>query len=82
MTVLTVSEAQQRLPDLLCAVEAGETVAIRSDQGRLFQLTAQTSTPPVALAWLGYPHPGSAKGLIEVPDDFDEPLEELKEYAE
>jgi antitoxin (DNA-binding transcriptional repressor) of toxin-antitoxin stability system len=82
MTVLTVSEAQQRLPDLLRAVEAGETVAIRSDQGRLFQLTAQTSTPLVAPAWPGYPHPGSAKGLIEIPDDFDEPLEELKEYRE
>jgi antitoxin (DNA-binding transcriptional repressor) of toxin-antitoxin stability system len=25
---------------------------------------------------------GSAKGMIKISDDFDEPLEELKEYME
>ncbi len=49
MTQVTVPEAQQRLPELLAAVEAGEQVTIRSAQG------------------------------VEVPDDFEEPLEELKE---
>jgi hypothetical protein len=28
--------------------------------------------------WPGYPHAGSAKGLITIADDFDEPLGELK----
>ena len=32
--------------------------------------------------WPGYPHPGSAKGLIDMADDFDAPLEELREYME
>ena len=82
MTQVTIAEAQQRLPDLLLAVEAGETVTIRSNEGRLFQLTAQTPVPIVNPDWPGYPHAGSAKGLIEVRDDFDEPLEELKEYME
>jgi antitoxin (DNA-binding transcriptional repressor) of toxin-antitoxin stability system len=82
MTQVTIVEAQQRLPDLLRAVEAGESVTIRGNEGRVFQLTAQTVVPNVSPDWPGYPHPGSAKGLIEVPDNFDEPLEELKEYME
>jgi hypothetical protein len=30
------------------------------------------------------PHPvfGSGKGMFTIPDDFDEPLEDLKEYME
>ena len=82
MTQVTIVEAQQRLPDLLAAVEAGETVTIRNDQGRIFQLTVQIPAAPLNPAWPGYPHAGSAKGLIQVADDFDEPLEELKEYME
>ncbi len=82
MTHVTVAEAQQRLPDFLCAVEAGEMVTIRSDDGRPFTLAVQ---PPVLVInpdWPGYPHPGSAKGLIEVADAFDEPLDESRESME
>ena len=25
-------------------------------------------------------NPGSLKGLVDIPDDFDEPLEDLKDY--
>lgn len=82
MTQVTVQEAQQRLPELLAAVEAGETVSIRADNGRAFQLAMPTAAPVISPDWPGYPHAGSAKGLIEVPDDFDEPLDELKEYME
>jgi antitoxin (DNA-binding transcriptional repressor) of toxin-antitoxin stability system len=82
MTQVTIAEAQQRLPELLSAAEAGETVTIRSDNGRTFALVVQ---PPATLLnpdWPGYPYAGSAKGLIEIADDFDEPLEELREYME
>lgn len=82
MTQVTILEAQQQLPELLSAVEAGETVTIRTDEGRIFQLTAQAPVPRINPAWPGYPHAGSAKGLIQIADDFDEPLEELKEYME
>ena len=34
MTEVTITEAQQRLPELLSAAEAGELVRIRSDTGR------------------------------------------------
>jgi antitoxin (DNA-binding transcriptional repressor) of toxin-antitoxin stability system len=82
MTQVTIPEAQQRLPELLAAVEAGETVTIRSDSGRTFGLTVLGPARVVNPDWSGYPHAGSAKGLIQVRDDFDEPVEELKEYME
>jgi antitoxin (DNA-binding transcriptional repressor) of toxin-antitoxin stability system len=79
---VTVAEAQDRLPALLSAAEAGETVTIRSESGKSFTLCLQAPSTVVNPAWPGYPHPGSAKGLIRMSDDFDEPLEELKEYME
>ena len=82
MTEVTTKEAQQRLPQLLSAVEAGESVAIRSDTGRIFTLGVQPAPPVLNPDWPGYPHPGSAKGLIEVTAAFNEPLEGLEEYAE
>lgn len=82
MTQVTIAEAQQRLPDLLAVAQAGETVTIRTNDGRIFQLTAQSPQPGVDPTWPGYPQPGSAKGLIQIADDFDEPLEELQEYLQ
>jgi antitoxin (DNA-binding transcriptional repressor) of toxin-antitoxin stability system len=82
MTQVTIAEAQQRLPELLSAAEAGETVMIRSDTGRTFTLAAQLPAAILNPDWPGYPYAGSAKGLIEIGDDFDQPLEELKEYME
>jgi antitoxin (DNA-binding transcriptional repressor) of toxin-antitoxin stability system len=82
MRLVTVQEAQQQLPELLAAVGAGETVSILGADGRTFQLALPAHVPVINPQWPGYPHPGSAKGLINVPDEFDEPLEELKEYME
>ncbi len=85
MTQVTLSEAQQRLPELLAAAEAGEQVEIRAEDGRTFRLAPAPTAPSGAITnplWPGYPQPGSAKGLIDVPADFDEPLDELKEYME
>jgi len=76
MIYVNVKEAQARLPELLHAVEAGEEVEIRADNGRTFRLGA--SRPPVT----GVPKAGRLKGQLVVPDDFDEPLEELREYME
>jgi len=82
MVQVTVSEAQQRLPELLSAAEAGETVTIRTESGRSSTLSLQSPSAVVSPDWPGYPHAGSAKGLISISDHFDEPLEELKEYTE
>lgn len=85
MITVTMPKAQQQLPDLLLTAAAGEEVEIVEESGRTFRLAVRAKPAP-ALAtsprWPGYPHPGSGKGLIEVPDDFDAPLDELKEYME
>ncbi len=78
MIQVTVPEAQQRLPDLLGAVEAGEEVEIRAENGRVFRLAVGRPRPPVT----GVPKAGRLKGKLIVPDDFDEPLEELREFME
>jgi antitoxin (DNA-binding transcriptional repressor) of toxin-antitoxin stability system len=78
MIQVTVEEAQQRLPDLLGAVEAGDAVEIRTEHGGIFWLTSTRPRPPVTRV----PKAGSCKGLLVVPADFKEPLEELREYME
>ena len=85
MITVTMPEAQKQLPDLLLTAESGEEVEIVADSGRTFRLSVQAKPSPALAAspgWPGYPHPGSGKGLIEVPDDFDAPLDELKEYMQ
>jgi antitoxin (DNA-binding transcriptional repressor) of toxin-antitoxin stability system len=76
MTQVTIREAQQRLPELLAAAEAGEAVEIRRANGRTFRLVANRPRPAVS----GLPRAGTCPGLIQIPDDFDAPLEELREY--
>jgi antitoxin (DNA-binding transcriptional repressor) of toxin-antitoxin stability system len=78
MVQVAVVEAQQRLPELLDAVEAGEQVEIRAENGRTYRLAPSRPRPPVT----GVPKAGSCKGLFVVPDDFKAPLEELREYME
>ena len=79
MPHVTVNEAQQRLPDLLTAARAGEVVEIHQN-GWTFRLTAIPAhpRPPVS----GTPKAGRLKGQLIVPDDFDEPLDELREYMQ
>jgi antitoxin (DNA-binding transcriptional repressor) of toxin-antitoxin stability system len=51
----------------------GEDVVITADDGTAFKLVPlQTAEPR--------PKFGSARGLIEMADDHDEPLEDLKAY--
>jgi hypothetical protein len=85
MIQVTVQEAQQRLPELLTAAQAGESVVIKADAGRSFQLTVQAVTGTKEVmhpSWPGYPKAGSCKGMIWLSEDFDAPLEELREYME
>jgi len=74
MIQLSVTEAQERFPDLLVAARAGEVVEIQ-ENGCAFRLTAVSSRarPPAT----GVPKAGRLKGQLVVPDDFDEPLEQV-----
>jgi antitoxin (DNA-binding transcriptional repressor) of toxin-antitoxin stability system len=79
MIQLTAIEAQQRLPELLTAARAGEIVRIQ-ENGCTFELSPVPTRPRPPVT--GIPKAGQFKGQFVVPDDFDEPLEELREYME
>jgi antitoxin (DNA-binding transcriptional repressor) of toxin-antitoxin stability system len=79
---VTVAEAQKRLPELLALVEAGECVEIYPESGESFALVHRPKHDRETATWPGYPKAGSLKGKIWMSDDFDEPLEEFREYME
>jgi antitoxin (DNA-binding transcriptional repressor) of toxin-antitoxin stability system len=70
---VNVAEAKARLSELLDAALAGEEVVI-----------ARRNVPLVRLAVVPSParRPqfGNMKGLVELSEDFDAPLEDFREY--
>ena len=75
MTQVNLEEAQLQLRELLQAAGAGEEVVIR-ENGHAFKIVPLPDEAP-------RPRFGSAKGMIaHMADDFDAPLEEMKEYSE
>ena len=82
MIQVTVAEAQKRFPELPALVETGESVEIHPESGESFVLVHKPRHDSGAAAWPGYPKAGSLKGKIWMSDDFDEPLEEFREYME
>jgi prevent-host-death family protein len=75
MQQITLAEASQHLSDLIEAALSGEEIIIVKDNQPVVKLT------PI-LPVQRRPKYGSAKGLITISDDFDEPLEDFKEYME
>ncbi|HKQ04117.1 MAG TPA: DUF2281 domain-containing protein [Blastocatellia bacterium] len=75
MHQVSLEEAKTQLPDLIDAAVGGEEIIIAKDAEHLVKLV------PIATA-KSRPQFGSAKGLITMSDDFDEPLEDFKEYME
>ena len=71
---VNIEEAQTHLPDLIDSAVNGEEVVIAKDEKHLVKLV------PVARA-KSRPQFGSARGLITMSDDFDEPLEDFAEYV-
>lgn len=75
MRQVTVEEAQTDLRDLIEAAQKGEEIVV-----------TQGGRPILKFVAIDQPKPrrqrGSAKGLITIADDFDEPLEDFVEYME
>lgn len=72
---IKLDEAAIHLPDLIKAAINGEDVFIVGDDKQLIQLV------PIPRS----KHPrkaGSAKGQIIISADFDDPLDDFKEYME
>jgi antitoxin (DNA-binding transcriptional repressor) of toxin-antitoxin stability system len=74
MHQVSLEEAKKQLPDLIDAAVGGEEIIIAKDPHHLVKLVPVSTTKPC-------PQFGSAKGLITISDDFDEPLEEFEEYT-
>jgi prevent-host-death family protein len=75
MQQITLAEASKNLPDLIEAALSGEEIIIIKDNQPVVKLTPVSQVKRLR-------QPGSAKGLITISDDFDEPLEDFKEYME
>jgi antitoxin (DNA-binding transcriptional repressor) of toxin-antitoxin stability system len=73
MHQVNVEEAKSNLPDLIDAAVNGEEVVIAKDDRHAAKLVPVSQARP-------RPQFGSARGLISMSDDFDEPLEDFAEY--
>ncbi len=77
MIQINLDDVKARLPDLTEAASRGEEVLItvEGEQGKhILRVISVTTERP-------RPRFGSAKGLIEIADDFDDPLPEFDEYS-
>ncbi len=74
MQKVKLEEAQQRLAELIEDAARGEEVVISRGDGADFRLVP-VSAPERR------PRFGSAKGLIHMADDFDEPLDDFAPYS-
>ena len=73
MQKVVLKDAETRLAELIGMVAGGEEVIITKDDGSGFKIIPFLHKRP-------YPKFGSAAGLIEMSDDFDEPLDNFREY--
>ncbi len=75
MVQVQLEEAKFKLPDLISAAIAGEEVFIIHDENQKVRLVPFSSSKPI-------PQFGSARGMIQMEDDFDAPLDDFREYME
>jgi prevent-host-death family protein len=71
---IELEEAQAQLEHLIQQVHGGMEVLITRGGAPIARLIAADGEGGSDRV------PGSAKGLFTVPDDFDEPLEDFREY--
>ena len=73
MHTIAVEEAGSQFIALVKEAIAGEEVIITQDNKPVIQLVYLMDATPI-------PKFGSAKGLIVIADDFEEPLDDFKDY--
>jgi len=70
---IELAQAEVQLAKLFREVEGGAEVVITSNGQPVARLIPPVEAAPDRV-------PGNAKGLFIVPDDFDAPLEDFREY--
>ncbi len=78
MQNIDVSQAQALLPSLLEAVfKKGEEIIFTRDEQPIARLS---SVDKINVKKAGRWEPGSAKGLVTMSENFDDPIEDFAEY--
>lgn len=72
MQPVRLDDAQRRLPELIEQAARGEDVVISRGDGASFRLVPVPEAVPVF---------GSARGRVEMRDDFDAPVDGFEPYA-
>jgi antitoxin (DNA-binding transcriptional repressor) of toxin-antitoxin stability system len=72
MYKLPLKEAETKLAELISKAASGEEVVITREDGTAFQIVPAVPQKRRIV--------GIAKGSVWMSDDFDEPLEDFKEY--
>lgn len=67
----SLADATATWPALVTAIMRGEPIVLLCDDGTRVRLVAEVRHAPKF---------GSARGLIEMSDDFDAPLDDMAEY--
>ncbi len=75
MQQIELTQAQHELPQLIEAALHGADVIITRGDAPVVRLVPILGEKP-------QPQFGSAKGLISLAEDFDEPLEDFREYMQ
>ena len=73
MSIVTIEEAQAKLPELIDKIALGEEVIITRNQQPVAQLVPLPSEKP-------QPVFGSCKGMLTIVAEGDEHLEDFKEH--
>ncbi len=86
MNTISLHEAQASLVDLVHGLVPGQVLTITENDRPVARLvpvpTIQQRLPRPRPPVTGVPKAGQYEGRLVVPDDFKEPLEELREYME
>lgn len=78
MTIVTIEEAQANLKELIHRMTPGDEVVITENEQVIAKLVSEPPPKPRLR-----PGPGLGKGMITfIDEDFDAPLEDMKEYME
>jgi prevent-host-death family protein len=76
---INIDEAQSKLKELIRQLAPGDEVIITENERPVARLVGEAPPPPK----LPRPGPGFLKGMITyIAPDFDDPLEDMKEYME
>ena len=75
MSKVPVEDAARSLSELIERAARGESVIITSGTRSVARLVAVGDEA-------GHPTFGSARGLIQIAPDFDEPIDDMREYEE